>query len=224
MNEAHTRPRVQTMLLGRATMNRESTHKVLLIIADISGYTKLMVSSDIEIKHSQHIISELIQTLIKEVEIPLEISKLEGDALFLYARKDSGLFHLDEIRRITGDKLIQFFEVFHDKLQELTSHTSCTCGACSNILALRLKVFAHSGDALFYKIHQFNELSGTDVILVHRLLKNSEVTNEYLMLTEQAHMDIEFPCKLPVIEGSESYEHLGVIKTFIYNPYKISLH
>ena len=76
-------------------MNRESTHKVLLIIADISGYTKLMVSSDIEIIHSQHIISELIQALIKEVEIPLEISKLEGDALFLYARKDSGLFHLD---------------------------------------------------------------------------------------------------------------------------------
>jgi hypothetical protein len=205
-------------------MNRESTHKVLLIIADISGYTKLMVSSDIEIIHSQHIISELIQALIKEVEIPLEISKLEGDALFLYARKDSGIIPPDDIRRITGEKLIQFFEVFHEKLQELTSHTSCTCGACSNVLALRLKVVAHSGEALFYKIHQFNELSGTDVILVHRLLKNSEVTNEYLMLTEQAHMDIEFPCKLPVMEGSESYEHLGEIKTFIYNPYKISSH
>jgi hypothetical protein len=79
-------------------MNRESTHKVLLIIADISGYTKLMVSSDIEIIHSQHIISELIQALIKEVEIPLEISKLEGDALFLYARKDSGIIPPDDIR------------------------------------------------------------------------------------------------------------------------------
>ena len=55
-------------------MNNPSTHEVLLIIADISGYTKFMVSSDIEIKHSQHIISELIKAIIKEIEIPLEVS------------------------------------------------------------------------------------------------------------------------------------------------------
>jgi len=203
-------------------MNNQSTHKVLLVIADISGYTRLMVSSDIEIKHSQHIISELMQTIIKEVEIPLEVSKLEGDAIFLYVIKDSEIFTPDDICKITGKKLIQFFESFHEKLQELTSHTSCTCGACSNVLALKLKVVAHSGEALFYKIHHFNELSGTDVILVHRLLKNNEATDEYLMLTEQAYSDIEFPCKLPVMEGSESYEHLGQIRTFIYSPYKLA--
>ena len=204
-------------------MNSQSTHKVLLIIADISGYTRLMVSSDIEIKHSQHIISELIQTIIKEVEIPLEVSKLEGDAVFLYAKKDSEIFTPDDISKITGEKLIQFFEVFHEKLRELTKHTSCTCGACSNVHALRLKVVVHSGEALFYQIHHFNELSGTDVILVHRLLKNSEAADEYLMLTEQAYTDIEFPCKLPVMEGCESYEHLGQIKTFIYNPYTLTV-
>lgn len=204
-------------------MNSQSTHKVLLIIADISGYTRLMVSSDIEIKHSQHIISELIQTIIKEVEIPLEVSKLEGDAVFLYAKKDSEIFTPDDISKITGEKLIQFFEVFHEKLRELTKHTSCTCGACSNVHALRLKVVVHSGEALFYQIHHFNELSGTDVILVHRLLKNSEAADEYLMLTEQAYTDIEFPCKLPVVEGCESYEHLGQINTFIYNPYTLTV-
>ena len=85
--------------------------------------------------------------------------------------------------------------------------------------ALRLKVVVHSGEALFYQIHHFNELSGTDVILVHRLLKNSEAADEYLLLTEPAYTDIDFPCKLPVIEGYESYEHLGQIKTFVYNPY-----
>jgi hypothetical protein len=84
-------------------MNNQSTHQVLLIIADISGYTRLMVSSDIEIEHSQHIISELIQTIIKEVEVPLEVSKLEGDAIFLYAKKDSETFIPDDIRKITGE-------------------------------------------------------------------------------------------------------------------------
>jgi hypothetical protein len=100
-------------------------------------------------------------------------------------------------------------------LADTQDSSSCTCGACSNVHALRLKVVVHSGEALFYQIYHFNELSGTDVILVHRLLKNSEAADEYLMLTEQAYADIVFPCKLPVMEGCESHEHLGQIKTFL---------
>jgi hypothetical protein len=90
------------------------------------------------------------------------------------------------------------------------------------VRALRLKVVVHSGEALFYQIHHFNELSGTDVILVHRLLKNSEAADEYLLLTEPAYTDVDFPCKLPFMEGRESYEHLGQIKTFVYNPYGLT--
>ena len=198
-------------------MSDQTTHRVLLIIADISGYTKFMVSSDMEIEHSQHVISELIQTIIRQVEIPLEIAKLEGDAIFLYVKKDSGTFAWKDIRKVMGEKLILFFDAFHEKLHELASHTSCACGACSNLHALKLKIVAHSGEALFYQIHQFNELSGSDVILVHRLLKNSAANDEYLLLTEPAFGDIRFPCQLPVEEGSESYEHLGQVKTFVYS-------
>jgi hypothetical protein len=56
------------------------------------------------------------------------------------------------------------------------------------------------------------------VILVHRLLKNSTATDEYLLMTEPAYVDIEFPCQLPVAEGSERYEHLGRVKTYVYSP------
>jgi len=59
-------------------MNKPSTHKALLIIADISGYTRLMVSSDIEIMHSQHIISELIQSITKEVKNSARSIKARG--------------------------------------------------------------------------------------------------------------------------------------------------
>jgi hypothetical protein len=200
-------------------MNVPYTHQVLLIITDISGYTKFMVSSDVEIKHSQHVISELIQAIIREVKIPLEVSKLEGDAVFLYVKKDNERFTLDNIRKITGEKLFRFFEVFHEKLHEQARHTRCNCGACSNVLALRLKVVVHSGEALFYQIHHFNELSGKDVILVHRLLKKSESNEEYLLLTERAYIDIQFPRKVPVREGSETYQHLGQFRTFVCYPY-----
>jgi len=198
-------------------MNDQTTHRVLLMIADISGYTKFMVSSDMEIEHSQRIISELIQTIIRQVEIPLEVSKLEGDAIFLYAKKDSDASAWEDTRKVTGEKLIQFFDAFYEKLQELGNHTSCSCGACSNLHVLKLKIVVHSGEALFYRIHQFDELSGSDVILVHRLLKNSVANDEYLLMTEPAFEDIELPYQLPVEEGSEHYEHLGKVKTFVYS-------
>ena len=95
-------------------MNDHAKQRVLLMIADISGYTKFMVSSDMEIEHSQHVISELIQAIIRQVEIPLEVSKLEGDAIFLYVKKDSDAFAWKDVRKITGGKLILFFEVFHE--------------------------------------------------------------------------------------------------------------
>ena len=208
----------RALLPGQAHMNDQATHQVLLIIADISGYTKFMVSSDLEIEHSQHVISELIQTIIRQIEIPLEVSKLEGDAVFLYVIKDNDTFTWQDIRKVTGEKLILFFDAFHEKLQELGAHSSCPCGACSNLHALKLKIVVHSGEALFYRIHHFNELSGTDVILVHRLLKNSAATDEYLLMTEPAYVDIEFPCQLPVEEGCEHYEHPGQVNTFVYSP------
>ena len=126
-------------------MANESKKKVLLMIADISGYTEFMVSTALEIEHSQHVISELIQSIITQVEIPLEVSKLEGDAVFLYAIKDSNDYSWEDVAHKIGKKLIQFFEAFHARLDKLVSNSTCKCGACSNIHILKLKVVVHSG-------------------------------------------------------------------------------
>ncbi len=200
-------------------MSTASQKKVLLVIADISGYTEFMVSSKTEIEHSQHVITELIQAIIKEIQIPLEVSKLEGDAVFLYASREDHDHAWDDVTKMVGNRLLQFFTVFHEKLAELGNQDSCHCGACRNIGVLKLKIVAHSGDALFYKIHQFNELSGSDVILVHRLLKNSTVHDEYLLMTESAAADISLPHGTRLEPGREHYEHLGAINTLVCYPF-----
>jgi len=51
---------------------------------------------------------------------------------------------------------------------------------------LKLKVVVHYGNALFYKIDGNIELAGTDVILIHRLLKNSISSDEYIAFTQEA--------------------------------------
>jgi len=199
-------------------MTDESIKKVLLMIADISGYTEFIVTTDLEIKHSQHIITTLINSIIEQIKIPLEISKLEGDAIFIYAIKMNEEHTWKQVRKLVGEKLIQFFEVFRNKLGEMIQQGGCSCGACSNLDVLKLKIVVHSGEALFYNIQQFQELSGKDVILIHRLTKNSVAHNEYILMTEPAYADIEFPDQIEVQESHENYQHFGEIKTLVYIP------
>ena len=199
-------------------MSDESVKKVLLMIADISGYTEFMVSTDLEIEHSQKIISQLISTIIEQIDIPLKISKLEGDAVFIYSVKESEKHTWENIRKVIGEKLILFFDVFRNKLSEIEQHHDCHCGACANTDVLNLKIIVHSGEALFSYIKEFYELNGKDVILVHRLTKNSVEHDEYILMTEPAYSDIEFPGQIEAQEGFESYEHFGDIKTLVYYP------
>ncbi|HYA14690.1 MAG TPA: DUF2652 domain-containing protein [Syntrophales bacterium] len=193
------------------------TRKVILVMADISGYTRFMMTNKLEVLHSQVIISELIKTIIDQVEIPIEVSKLEGDAIFLHAVKDdSDAAAWDNTRKAVGSKLLKFFDAFSNKISELSGTNMCVCKACKNITQLKLKVIVHSGEALFYSINKFQELSGVDVIIVHRLLKNSVRSNEYILMTEQAYKDIEFPEKVPVSESKEEYDEIGKINTYVY--------
>jgi class 3 adenylate cyclase len=54
-----------------------------LIIADISGYTSFVAKTELE--HSQEILSELLELLVSRFQPAMTISKLEGDAVFVYA-------------------------------------------------------------------------------------------------------------------------------------------
>jgi hypothetical protein len=198
-------------------MEQSQEQEVILIITDISGYTRFMLSNRQSLLHGQIIITELTKAIIAQVEIPLEISKLEGDAVFLYALKTNGASWQDTSRQI-GQKLLAFLSAFSDKLQELSQSNTCSCDACTFVEKLSLKIVVHSGEALLYQISKFEELSGVDVIIVHRLLKNSVPASEYILMTEAAYQNVQFPVEIPVTPGEESYGDIGKIKTFVYFP------
>jgi hypothetical protein len=201
-----------------ASLPSNAPEPVLLIIADISGYTRYMTANAKTLAHSQTIITELVKTIIQVVEVPLEVAKLEGDAVFLFCRKSNGLQPWPESKRIIGEKLLTFFGLFAEKIALLSQSTTCTCQACTHINTLRLKVVVHSGEALFHHVFNFLELAGLDVIIVHRLLKNSVSSDQYLLLTEPARQDLEFPAAISWIRGLESYDEIGRINTLLYLP------
>jgi len=189
----------------------------LLIIADISGYTRFMTANAKTLAHSQTLIIELVEAIIHQVEAPLEVAKLEGDAIFLFCRKHLDAARWQEIRADISRKLLEFFQCFREKLAQLARSNTCTCHACTHLERLRLKVVVHSGEVLFHRVLQFNELAGTDVILVHRLLKNSVPATQYLLITEAARRELEFPDTITFKSGFENYENFGQIQTAVHD-------
>jgi class 3 adenylate cyclase len=191
----------------------DAPEPVLLIIADISGYTRYMTANVKTLAHSQTLITELVEAIIHQVKAPLEVAKLEGDAIFLFCRKPKDTARWLEIRVDISRKLLEFFGRFREKLAELGRSNTCTCHACTHLEKLRLKIIVHSGEVLFHRVLHFNELAGADVIIVHRLLKNSVPATQYLLLTEAARRELQFPATMVFKTGSETYKDFGRIKT-----------
>jgi arsenite methyltransferase len=190
---------------------------VVFLIADISGYTRFIVSNEKEMAHSQIIIRDLINTILAELKAPMQLIRLEGDALFLYVDKDDPLVRWELVRSTLLERVIDFFQAFSNKIAELTLHKICNCNACNNVERLKLKVVIHSGKTMFFHVNDILELSGTAPIVIHRLLKNSVMADEYILMTEAAFQDLILP-EEEVEIGSESYEELGTIKTYLYFP------
>ena len=123
-----------------------------------------------------------------------------------------------ELRRTLGGKLLQFFAVFRSQVERLGRSATCSCQACGNISRLHLKVIVHHGEALFHQVLHFQELAGVDVIIAHRLLKNTVPAAEYLLLTEAARAMVDLPETVHLVRGVEFYDGLGRVDTHIFLP------
>ena len=190
--------------------------KVILVIADISGYTSFMTKNRMELIHSQHLIGELLKAIIREVDIPLQVAEIEGDAVFMYALRPNSQAKWQKAKEQISNKLVSFILAFSRKLDYLTGSNTCHCGACGSLEQLKLKVVVHAGEAVLGKIANFTTLHGLDTILVHSLLKNSVDAAQYIMLTKAAQQELGFQTGGPFREGSEEYPDLGKVETLVW--------
>jgi hypothetical protein len=187
-------------------MSEDREAQAFLILTDIGGYTDFLSFDKLDLSHAQFVITKLLEAVLDHARPPLNVSKLEGDAIFLYAEDDGAK---------VGPALNRFMESFLAKREEMHANNTCHCKACRSIAQLELKILVHYGQVLFHKVHNFTELAGVDVILVHRLLKNSVPGRRYILSTESAYPAIS--AHLP--EGAqphlENCEGVGSVPTFL---------
>jgi class 3 adenylate cyclase len=187
---------------------------VCLLIADISGYTRYLAG--VELDHAQDILADLIGTVVTGLRPTFRLAKLEGDAAFVFAPagKLDGSLLLDTIERC--------YFGFRRRRRDVRQATSCPCNACTRIPDLNLKFVVHNGMALRQRVAGREELLGSDVIVIHRLLKNEAVerlgVSAYALLT-QATVDATAidPAALGMQPLAETYEYVGEVGTWVHD-------
>lgn len=205
---------------------RQAAGEGPLLLADISGYTAFLQAvaaahqddafADGAVPEAYRMMSSLLDGIVTSLVPPFTLSKLEGDAVFAFARMGSdvprGAAALDGIRRCYAD--------FRARLAQVGEVWTCSCDACSRANTLDLKFVLHAGRFVEQEIAGSRELSGPDVVMAHRLLKNqgAEVVGHgaYALLSGAAvsQLDVPIDAAVPV---TETYEHYQPIEVFVFD-------
>ena len=205
--------------LAGAEGSAVSTQFGYFLIADITGYTGYLSSSELD--HAQQTLTALLNLLIKQTKPPLVISRLAGDAVISYGLREGFLQGQTFV-----ETLEQTYVAFRRAIELMVHNTTCPCNACRNIGALDLKFFVHYGEFAVQKLDAHDELVGSDVNLLHRLLKNhvTECTGlrAYTLYTDAAIHQLGLDDSLPtLIRQDEEYEHLGTVTAWVQDMHPV---
>jgi len=182
-----------------------------LLLADISGYTKFLTGTELE--HSYAIVKELTSLVRQALTPPMQFVKIEGDAVLCFAPHEAFP---------RGELLLELVEScyydFANRLLNMVRSTTCACDACRAIDGLDLKFVAHQGGFIVDRDDKGGvDLAGPNVILAHRLLKNTVIEQggprSYAFFTASCLDGTSAALGLPA--HHESYDSFGDVKGFV---------
>lgn len=156
-------------------------NKGIILIADISGFTKFV--NETEIAHGAHIIAELLEIISKSNILGLKVAQVEGDAILFYKKSEKPT--IEEIY----DQCEKMFIAFHQHIKMYYRDRVCDCGSCSNTEILTLKFVVHYGKVVERDVLGLFQLMGPEVTTAHKLMKNNISIHEYLLITENSVID-----------------------------------
>jgi hypothetical protein len=150
--------------------------RAVLLIADISGYTNYMHWNRTHLAHAQQTVAGLLESVI-DAGKGLKLAKLEGDAAFFWEPDGNA-------KVLVCDRLSRMRQSFLARRERFKTDIACECESCSQLDKLSLKFVVHQGEVAEQRVKRNVELAGVDVILVHRMLKNSVPVVEYVLMTD----------------------------------------
>ncbi|TMC28983.1 MAG: DUF2652 domain-containing protein [Chloroflexi bacterium] len=169
-NPASSYPRL--MATDRFAPNPSDTKEGPIVLADISGYTTFVATTELE--HSRRVVAMLLEAMIESQQGRLEAGQVAGDAVVFVG------VGLDPAFLSWIDSM---YVAFHRMARDLAGRHDCGCRACGLVTTLTMKSLAHYGRWNLLRIGPSAQVHGSDAIVPHRLAKNSVPSNEYLLVT-----------------------------------------
>lgn len=174
-----------------------------LVLADITGYTAFLhdvsfahrndAFADGKVPDAYAVISSLLDGIVGKLVPPFTLSKLEGDAVFVYSTGAEGLPQGQAV----FDCVDACYADFRERVDTAHSVWQCWCEACSRIDQLDLKFVLHAGPFVIQPIAGASELVGPEVVVAHRLLKSraSELVGHgaFALVTDAASALLDVP-------------------------------
>lgn len=162
----------RTMVADRFAPNPHETKEGPIVLADISGYTSFVQTTELE--HSRRVVALLLEAMIESQRDRLEAGQVAGDAvLFVGVGVDPSFL----------DWMDGMYVAFHRMARDLAGRRDCPCHACERVPMLTMKALAHYGRWNLMRIGPSAQVHGGDAIVPHRLAKNSVPSHEYLLVT-----------------------------------------
>lgn len=186
--------------------NQAPADPVLFFIPDLGGFTKFIAET--EVQHSQHIIQELLELLVDANSLGMKVSEFEGDAVLFY--RNGAPPSLEQLMQQARKMYLDF----HTQLKKFEYGRVCQCGACAGASGITLKMVAHFGSASTMQVKNQVKFIGKDIIIAHRLLKNSVSVREYLLITQPIVSEVADgeDQLVSFVKGADAYDNLGTIE------------
>jgi hypothetical protein len=195
-----------------------------LLLADISGYTAFLqavavahaadMAAGTFVPKAYPLLTSLIDGIVERIAPPFVLSKLEGDAVFVFAAEGE----LGVSGQSVVDCLTACYGAYRARLHEASELMTCTCDACLSIGRLELKFVLHQGKYIVQSVAGHQELLGPDVTISHLLLKNHVADlvgrSAYALVTESAaaYLDVPLERALPI---TEEYDHYAPVRASV---------
>jgi len=198
---------------GIRSAQSELREDMLIVIPDISGYTKFMTRSRFALSHAHFVISQLLSSIIEAGSQTLKPMRLEGDAVVFHA--DAATLDPQEV----GHTVEEIFRAFYRRLEKLKHENICRCEVCDHLAGLELKIIIHHGDVIKYQMGTLEDVTGNAMIVIHRLLKNKIGMARYVLVTESASGLVNLPGSWPQESATQDMDGMDAVafKVFKFN-------
>jgi len=182
----------------------------LICIPDITGFTRFMAETNLEF--SRKIIPPLLRNLVASNTLNLKVGEVEGDAILFYRYGT-----LPSFKELV-DQCKIFYINFTEQLESLKKEFPDDFAKYISTNKLTLKIVVHAAEMTSTQIDGIIKLIGEDIVVVHKILKNTVKDPEYILFTEKLlsnypEKEVSEQLNWSKVEKSQDeYEFIGSIK------------